>query len=80
MTGGIVMGVISAVNGNAVEVSCPELGGCVTAALPLLSPNHDRYVIDSRGVECPVQERYHIGQWVIVAVCGEDINKGVVIT
>lgn len=80
MTGGVVMGVISSVSGSEAEVSCPELGGCVTAALPLLSPNHDRYVIDSHGVECPVQERYHAGQWVIVAVCGVDINKGVIIT
>lgn len=80
MSGEIHYGMISSVSGDSAEVICPGMDNEVTASLPLLSAQHDRYIVDSQGKECPVMERYKPGQWVVIVVEGNDVNTGVILT
>lgn len=80
MTGGIYYGIISSIYDDKAEVSCPGIDGEVTVPLPFLGKNRSCYVVDSEGVKHPVQEEYHPGQWIVIAVEGEDINGGVILT
>lgn len=77
MTGGLVKGILSSVSGNEAEVCLPEYDNAVTAFLPILQ--HDRYV-EVSGTEYPMKERYHVGQWVVVALFSDDFCDGVIIT
>lgn len=77
MTGGLVKGIISSVSGTEAEVSLPEYDDAVTAPIPILQ--YDRY-IKIGDMEYAVKERYHIGQWVVVALFSDDFNDGVIIT